>query len=187
MILMRRSSISSSGETEMSVCVSIWPSLRRNSTRGSVKVASYDIGRAQRRLVASSTRPCRHRHRARSRTVPQLIARAVFAPARHCEVVPAAVAAARIRQHDVIAAVREHLHGRRRRVAGVVNAYRRLRLFPCVRARRPFPRVPKSTAVTRGTRSCNRCRLAWNSGTDVKRRCIGCSSSAWPSASSLMP
>jgi hypothetical protein len=36
----RRSSMSSSGETAISVCVSKSPSMRRNSARASVKIAS---------------------------------------------------------------------------------------------------------------------------------------------------
>ena len=39
-----------------------------------------------------------------------VVARAVLAPARDAQIVPAAVAAARIREHDVIAAVRQYLH-----------------------------------------------------------------------------
>ncbi len=55
------------------------------------------------------------------------IAHAVFPPARHRQVVPAAVAAAGMGQHDVIAAIRQQLHFRRRRIRVAQYADRHFR------------------------------------------------------------
>src|SRR5439155_26438582 len=41
---------------------------------------------------------------------PPRIGRAVLVPARHGEIFPAAVTSSRVRQHDVVAAVREQLY-----------------------------------------------------------------------------
>ena len=53
------------------------------------------------------------------------VARGVFAPARDGDVLPAAVAAARVGDHHVIAAIRQELHFRDRRVGGRQHAHRR--------------------------------------------------------------
>ncbi|MBF8260466.1 MAG: hypothetical protein HW377_2840, partial [Actinobacteria bacterium] len=51
---------------------------------------------------------------------------AVFTPARHRDVLPAAVAAARVRDHHVVSAVRQQLHFRYGSVGGAERAHRHL-------------------------------------------------------------
>ena len=58
---------------------------------------------------------------------PPVVAGAVFAPAGDGEVLPAAAPAARVRDHDVVAAVRQQLHFRYRRVGAGENAHGRFR------------------------------------------------------------
>ena len=53
-----------------------------------------------------------------------VVAGAVFAPARHRDVLPAAVAAARIRDHHVVPAVRQQLHLRNGSVGGAEGPHR---------------------------------------------------------------
>ncbi len=56
-----------------------------------------------------------------------VVAGAVLAPAGDGEVLPAAVAASRVRDHHVVSAVRQQLHFRRRGVRRAENAHRGLR------------------------------------------------------------
>ena len=106
----RRSSMSSSGETAISVCVSNSWSRRRNSARASEKIASYSPA-LERRLVGGRPElPARHVAEVAERA--PVVAGGVFTPARDRDVLPAAVAAARIRDHHVVSAVRQQLHFR---------------------------------------------------------------------------
>ena len=57
---------------------------------------------------------------------PPVVAGRVFPPARDSEVLPAAVAAAGVGQHDVVPAVRQQLHLRCRGVGAVEHAHRQL-------------------------------------------------------------
>ena len=58
-----------------------------------------------------------------------VVARAVFAPSGHREVLPATAAATGVGDHDVVTAVRQQLHFRDRRVGSGEYSHRHLRRF----------------------------------------------------------
>ncbi len=79
------------------------------------------------------------------------VAGGVLAPARHRQVLPAAVAAAGLRDHDVVAAVRQQLHLGRRRVGRGDDADRHLGGVGAARARRCARRSAGGSSATAGS------------------------------------
>ena len=73
--------------------------------------------------------------------ITPVVARAILAPARHGQVFPAAVAAARIAHHDMIAAVRQQLRFRHGAVGLGKDAHRHGQLGRAAAQHRQFGRV----------------------------------------------
>ena len=154
----RRSSTSSSGDTTISVCVS----------KSLVAPAELDARFGEARLERVGRGPRgqeRRRPDATARRIAQVAERApriaggVLAPARDRDVVPPAVAAAGVRDHDVIAAVGQELHRRDRRMRRGEHAHRR---FGRVRRgrRSTSSGLLAYDARALGTRSCRSSSVA---------------------------
>ena len=133
----------------------------RNSARASENTVSNRSAGCSGRLVRRGPeRAGRHVPEVAER--PPVVRGRVLAPAGDGEVLPSAVAAARVGDHDVVPAVRQQLHVRRRRVGPAERAHRDLgalrrrparptRAWPAGRTRSRAGSAPGAAARSPGT------------------------------------